>query len=87
MCVTTGCDASKAEETFNVVDEKFRTDIFPRTNAVTLSVDNTNSMVGKNNSFASRCKQRNPDMFVSGCACHLVHIAASNGHDAFAKSN
>ena len=42
-------------------------------------------MIGKNNSFLSWCRQRNPDIFVNGCPCHLVHIAASNGHDSFAK--
>ena len=85
MCITTGRNASKAEEIFNAVQEKFRADSIPWANAVSLSVDNTNSMIGKNNSFASWCRQRNPDIFVSGCPCHLVHIAASNGHDSFAK--
>ena len=85
MCVTTGRDTSKAEEIFNTVEEKFRADSIPWANAVSLSVDNTNSMIGKNHSFASRCRQRNPDIFVSGCPCHLVHIAAGNGHDSFAK--
>ena len=85
MCITTGRNASKAEEIFNAVQEKFRADGIPWANAVSLSVDNTNSMIGKNNSFASWCRQRNPDIFVSGCPCHLVHIAARNGHDSFAK--
>lgn len=85
MCVTTGRDAGKAEEIFNVVDAKFATDNVPWANAVSLSVDNTNSMIGKNNSFASRCKEKNANIFISGCPCHLVHIAAGNGHDAFAE--
>ena len=84
MCITTGRNASKAE-IFNAVQEKFRADSIPWANVVSLGVDNTNSMIGKNNSFASWCRQRNPDIFVSGCPCHLVHIAASNGHDSFAK--
>ena len=85
MCITIGRNASKAEEIFNAVQEKFRADGIPWANAVSLSVDNTNSMIGKNNSFASWCRQRNPDIFVSGCPSHLVHIAARNGHDSFAK--
>ena len=83
MCIATGHNASKAEEIFNAVQEKFRADSIPWANAVSLSVDNTNSIIGKNNSFASWCRQRNPDIFVSGCPCHLVHIAARNGHDSF----
>jgi len=84
MCVTTRCDASKAQEIFNVVYEKYRADNIPWRNAASLTVDNTNSVIGRNNSFASRCRERNLDIFISGCPCHLVHIAASNGHDAFA---
>ena len=48
-CVTTGCHASKAEEISNTVEEKFRADSIPWANAVSLSVDTTNSMIGKNN--------------------------------------
>ena len=60
-------------------------DCVPWAHAVSLSVDNTNSMIGKHNSFASRCRGKTPEIFVSGCPCHLVHIAAGNGHDAFAE--
>ena len=42
-------------------------------------------MIGKYNSFASRCRENNPEIFVSGCPCHLVHIAAGNAHDAFVE--
>ena len=38
MCVTSGCDTSKAEEIFNTVEEKFRADSIPWANAVSLSV-------------------------------------------------
>ena len=40
-------------------------------------------MIGCNNSIASRCKNENPDIFISGCACHLAHIAATEANDAF----
>ena len=55
----------------------------PWTQAVSLSVDNTNSMIGAHNSFASCCKAQNPDIYVHGCPCHLAHITASNANDAF----
>ena len=29
--------------------------------------------------------KKNLEIFVSGCPCHLVHIAAGNAHDAFAE--
>jgi hypothetical protein len=60
-------------------------DKIPWSQAVSLSVDNTNSMIGAHNSFASRCKAQNPDIYVLGCPCHLAHIAASNANDAFTE--
>lgn len=87
VCVTTGHDVSKAQEFFDIVDEQFRVDDIPWkwSIAVSVGVDNTNSMIGRNNSSASWCRQRNPYIFLSGFPCHRAHIAAGNGHDAFAK--
>ena len=85
MCVTSGRDASKAETLFSVVQEKLEGDEIPWTQVVSLSVDNTNSLVGAHNSLASRLKEKNPDTYVLGCPCHLAHIAASSTHDEFAK--
>ena len=44
MCVTSGRDASKAEKLFEVVQAKMEEDGIPWSHAVSLSVDNTNSM-------------------------------------------
>ncbi|XP_058941996.1 uncharacterized protein [Pocillopora verrucosa] len=85
MCVTSGRDASKAETLFGVVQEKLETDEIPWNQVVSLSVDNTNSMVGAHNSLASHFKAKNPETYVLGCPCHLAHIAASRAHDEFAK--
>ena len=53
---------------------------------VSLSVDNTNSMTGVRNSVSSRFLQKNPEIFVSGCPCHLAHMDASIAHDGFCKT-
>ena len=60
-------------------------DEIPWSQAVSLSVDNTISMIGVHNSSASRCKAQNSEIYVLGCPCHLVHIAASNANDAFSE--
>lgn len=54
VCVTTGHDVSKAQEFFDIVDEQFRVDDIPWkwSIAVSVGVDNTNSMIGRNNSSA-----------------------------------
>ena len=83
MSTTSGEDCGKAAAIFDVLDEKFQNDSMPWHNAVSLSVDNTNAMIGCNNSIASRCKNENPNIFISGCACHLAHIDATEANDAF----
>ena len=50
-----------------------------------MSVDNTNTMVGKRNSVGFRFLEKNPNVFIGGCPCHLAHIAASSAKDAFSK--
>ena len=53
MCITSGRDASKAADLFEVVDSRIELDQIPWSHAVSLSVDNTNSMIGVHNSIAS----------------------------------
>jgi len=57
-CVTSGHDVRKADEIVNVVAAKFAEDSIPWAHAVGLSVHNTNSTIGGNNSFTSRCKEK-----------------------------
>ena len=85
MCVTFGEAGARAASIFDAVNNKFGADSMPWENAVSLSVDNANAMIGRNNSMASRCKNENPDIFISGCPCHSAHIAATEANDAFAE--
>ena len=73
----------QAESVFKSMALKLTADEIPRSHVVSLSVDNTNSMVGIHNSLVSRCRSHHPEIYVSKCLCHLVHIAASHAHDAF----
>lgn len=47
VCVTTGHDASKAQEFFDILDEQFRADYIPwkKSIAVSVGVDNTSSVI------------------------------------------
>ena len=83
ICTTTGEDCGKAYAIFDAIDSKFVEDSVPWSNAVSLSVDNTNAMIGARNSVASRCKDKNPNIFIAGCPCHLAHLVASEANDAF----
>ena len=68
-----------------MIDSIFQSDGIPWQNCPSLSVDNTNAMVGKRNSVGSRFSEKCPNVFIGGCPCHLAHIAASTGNDAFSK--
>ncbi len=83
MCLTEGESGAKAFKIFEAVETTFDQDKLPWMNCVSLSVDNTNTMIGANNSLASRFLEKNCEIFVGGCVCHLAHIAASHGNDAF----
>ena len=52
---------------------------------VSLSVDNTITIIGKNNSITSRFLERNKNVFIADCPYHLAYIAASNYHDTFSE--
>ena len=85
ICTTTGEDCGKAYAIFDAIDSKFVEDSVPWSNAISLSVDNTNAMIGARNSVASRCKDKNPNIFIAGCPCHLAHLVASEANDAFSE--
>ena len=85
MCLTEGEDAGKALKLFEAIEESFEANEIPWNNCASLSVDNTNVMVGKQNFVASRFLQKNPNIFVGGSLCHLVHITASHANDTFSN--
>ena len=64
MCITSGRDATKAESVFRSMESKLIDDEIPGSRVVSLSVDNTNSMVGIHN---SRCRSPTPEIFLSRC--------------------
>ena len=86
MSLTSGANSSTAEGIFTAIDDVFSKNEIPWENCVSLSVDNTNTMIGKNNSLASRFLEKNENTFIAGSPCHLGHIAASNAHDVFNES-
>ena len=49
-----------------------------------IGLDNTNTNIGDHNSIKSRALERNPEIVISGCPCHIFHNAASKAADAFA---
>ena len=82
MCLKSGVDGSIAEGIFTAIDDVFGKSLIPWENCVSLSVDNTNTVIGKNNFVALGFLERNENVFIAGCPCHLAYIPANNVHDA-----
>ena len=83
MCVTTGEHSGKAENIFSAIDSTMTNDGVDWNNLVSIGLDNTNSNMGIRNSIKSRILQKNSDVFVAGCSCHLAHLAAGAGGQAY----
>ena len=83
MCLTEEEDCCKAYKIFEAIENAFDENSIPWYNCVSLSVDNTNAMIGRKNSIASKVIGKNEEIFISGCPCHLAHIAASHANDSF----
>ena len=79
MCATSGVDWGKAATVFDVMDKKFTKDGIPWLDAISLSVDNADAMIGLNNSIASRyaVRQKYKIICITECPCHLAHLAAT----------
>lgn len=86
MCMTTGEHAGMAKTIFAAINDKLEKDNIPWTNCVAVGVDNTNTNIGSRNSIKSRVLSYNPATYFNGCPCHLAHIAASKGNDAYVRT-
>ena len=77
MCTTSGKDAGTAETIFNKMEEVLVKHSIPWSNCVSLSVDNTSVNLGRRNSLKSRILEKNSQVYVIGCPCHILHNTSS----------
>ena len=83
LCSTTGDDCSKAETLFPAISDAFKKNDL-NWDVVSVGLDNTNTNMGLRNSFKTRILSENGQTFIAGCSCHLAHLAAGKGGDAYA---
>ena len=83
MCATSGEHCSKAVTLFNKIDETLFKDGIDWCNVINCGLENTNSNMGCKNSLKSRILEKNSGCFAAGCNCHLVHLAAGKGGQAY----
>ncbi|RXM28729.1 SCAN domain-containing protein 3 [Acipenser ruthenus] len=68
-----------AESLFNTITTKLIADGIELKNVVGFATDGAIVMTGAHNSVASRFIAANPDIFVSKCICHVLHLCANKG--------
>ena len=66
-----------AEHLFTKIVDTFKQYKIPTTNVVGFGSDGCNTMMGKYNSVSSRMKSLCPNIYISKCICHSLHICAS----------
>ncbi|KAL5241694.1 hypothetical protein ACI65C_009104 [Semiaphis heraclei] len=66
-----------AEKLFNSLMESLTLYCIPKCNVIGFGSDGCNTMMGENNSVASRMKIEFPGIFIMKCVCHSAHLCAS----------
>ena len=84
MNMLEGRDASTAEHMFTSIENQLRKNELSWDMVTSIGLDNTNTNIGDHNSIKSCALERNPEIVIFGCPCHILHNAASKAADAFA---
>ncbi|KAK7476106.1 hypothetical protein BaRGS_00032660 [Batillaria attramentaria] len=69
-------DRATGENIFQLIRRELEGAGIPWTNCIALGCDNANVMVGKDKGVYGFLKRMHPEMYLSGCVCHLIHISA-----------
>ena len=85
MCSTSGEDCSTAETLFTVINDAFKSDNLDWENVISVGLNNTNTNMGSRNSLRTKILAKNPETFIAECICHLAHLAAGKGGEAYAS--
>ncbi|KAJ8017756.1 Zinc finger MYM-type protein 6 [Holothuria leucospilota] len=72
-------ERSTGENIFNLLNNELTSWSIPWSNCVSFGTDNASVMLGKHKGVATLIKQKNPNTYIAGCPCHLMHLAAQKG--------
>ena len=70
---------STGENIFTVMDNELKKHNISWDNCISFAMDNASVMVGSHKGVAAFVKRQNSNIFVAGCPCHLMHLAAKKG--------
>ena len=73
------CEGSATGENIFLLEAEFTAHNIPWSNCLSLRCDNASVMTGNKKGVVSYLRGKQPDIYLSGCCLHLVHIAAHKG--------
>lgn len=84
VCKITSCilsikeckEASTGENIFKILDSELKSAQILWSNCVSFSTDNASVMLGTSKGVAAYIHKENATVYIMGCPCHLMHLAA-----------
>ena len=77
--IATTNERSTGKGIFNLLDKVFVDNELSWQNVVCFSADNAAVMMGDKNGVRAFVNEKNNNIFIMGCPCHLLHLAAEKG--------
>ena len=77
--IATTKENSTGKNIFNLIDDVLKRSGIPWKNLMCFGADNAAVMMGIHSGVAAFVRKANPEVFVLGCPCHLLHLAAEKG--------
>ena len=74
--------SSTGENIFSLLDAELSSFGIPWQNCVCFAADNASVMMGKTKGVAAFLLKKAPSLYILGCACHLIHLAAAKAASA-----
>lgn len=71
-------EGATAEHLFGLLSKSFEDYDIPFKNIIGFASDGASTMMGKDNSVASRFLEKCPEIYIFKCICHSLHLCASN---------
>lgn len=82
LCVPICSGSSTGENIFLLMNKELESRNIPWENCLSLGCDNASVMTGHKKGVFAYVKEKQPSVFLSGCALHLVHIGAKKAATA-----
>lgn len=70
---------STGENIYLLIESELESRGIPLKNMMSFAMDNANVMSGMKKGVAGFLSRNHPNVYISGCLCHLMHLAAEKG--------